>query len=1003
MRRWLAMCFLLLMASPLLAEQEDVRIGVLAHRPKPQVQQQWAPLAEALNHDIPKHRFAVAAYTFEELQAAVSARQVDFVLTNPGHYVLVSRRVGLSAPLATLANLEQGKPVSAFGGVIFTRVDREGIRELADVRGKTVAFTSTDSLGGYQMQAYELLKAGVDPARDFRPLLTGMPHDNVVDAVLSGRADVGFVRSGLIEGMTREGKLDQAKVRVLNAQALAAFPVQVSTRLYPEWAFAALPHTSKDVTRKVASFLLSIEDDPDLTRALHIHGFDVASDYTPVVELLRELRMPPFDVTPAFTWHDVWSRYLWQIAGGVVAAILILLLGIRLFLSNRRLKAEHALVESQNYILKENELRFRTVADYTYDWEYWQGPDHRIRYISPSCERVTGYNAEAFISDPDLLLRIVHPDDRHLMEAHLEHAWHFEGEESVDFRIVRRDGAERWIGHVCQAVYDENGRFNGRRVSNRDITDRKLAEDKRVESELRLRAIIESEPECIKILDKNGCLLEMNPAGLEMIEADSLEQVRGRPMINIIAPEFREAYGNLHMQVIAGQPMQMEFRIVGLKGGQRWLETHSVPMREADGRVVHLSVTRDISERKHAEQVLLQDRDAAEALAKSKSEFLANMSHEIRTPMNGIIGLSQLALNQQTSPELRDYLGKIHSSSQSLLGILNDILDFSKLEAGRMHVENAPFDLDNVLDNLRNLFEQHAHDKSLEFRIEIDQGTPRDLVGDAMRLQQILSNLIGNAIKFTAHGGVGMHIGVRSREDSSVILAFDVFDSGIGLSRESIDKLFQPFSQVDTSITRRFGGTGLGLAISQSLLQLMGGAFRVESEAGKGSIFGFDLLFGIAAHGKVRATRHRPERKPDSLATEFGTISQNQNLKGLRILLVEDNAINLQVVREFLKISGIQVVSANNGQEALEMLDKQEVDAILMDVHMPVMGGVEATRRIRAQAKYASLPIIALSAGVTQEERDNCLSCGMNDFVAKPVNPEALLAALLKWVRINPG
>ncbi len=396
-------------------------------------------------------------------------------------------------------------------------------------------------------------------------------------------------------------------------------------------------------------------------------------------------------------------------------------------------------------------------------------------------------------------------------------------------------------------------------------------------------------------------------------------------------------------------------------------------------------------------QAMVAARTDAESMAKFKSEFLANMSHEIRTPMNAIIGLSHLALNLEVPGEVRDYLDKINSSSESLLGILNDILDFSKLEAGKFAIENVPFNLGKVKETLLNLFSARAEQKHLAFSVEVDPNVPIDLNGDALRLQQILSNLIGNALKFTERGEVKLEIKCLESDASQARLRFCVSDTGIGMRQESIDKLFQPFSQADTSITRRFGGTGLGLAISHGLLQLMGGEFTVESQIGKGTCFYFELNLEIAAPGTHQETnRRREERTAGALGDELR--EQGQKLKDSRILVAEDNKINQMVVKEFLKLSGIEVDIANNGVEALEYLRDKTYDAVLMDVHMPEMGGVEATEIIRKQPQFTNLPIIALTAGVTEEERVNCMACGMNDFVTKPIRPEELIAALLHWV-----
>jgi CheY-like chemotaxis protein/HPt (histidine-containing phosphotransfer) domain-containing protein len=345
---------------------------------------------------------------------------------------------------------------------------------------------------------------------------------------------------------------------------------------------------------------------------------------------------------------------------------------------------------------------------------------------------------------------------------------------------------------------------------------------------------------------------------------------------------------------------------------------------------------------------------------------------------------------------MRDYLQKIYSSSQSLISILNDILDFSKMEASRMGIENIPFDLDQLIDNLRNLFEERAKAKHLDFTIGIAKGTPRNLIGDTIRIQQILSNLLGNAIKFTSQGHVALKIGISQIEGSQAKLTFSVEDTGIGIAQDDLGKLFQPFSQVDGTITRRFGGTGLGLAISYKLLQLMGGGFEVTSHPGQGTIFSFDLLFEIAMHNDIRETRHRAKREAGGLEREL--VQMSHSFKGSRVLVAEDNRTNQQVVKEFLKLSGFEVTIANNGQEVLELMKEQTFDVILMDIHMPEVGGIEATEQIHRQNQYKSLPIIALTAGVTQEERVRCINCGMNDFVTKPINPEELIRVLCHWI-----
>jgi diguanylate cyclase (GGDEF)-like protein/PAS domain S-box-containing protein len=455
---------------------EPVVIGVLAFRPKPQTLQQWQPLAGVLKRAIPERDFIVEAYTYPEMEQATASKHLDFLLTNPGHYVLLAKRIGLTAPLATLAIDDHGHPATEFGGVIFSRSDRGDIQSLSDLKGRTIATASTDSLGGYQMQAYELSIKGVKIRADDL-IVTGMPHDNVVMAVLSGRADAGFVRTGVLEDMAREGELEPARIKVLNLQSRPGFQLMTSTRLYPEWPFASLPSTDENLARRVAAALFTMEENAAVTPKMGIHGFVVPADYTPVADLLKELRMPPFDEAPSFGLQDVWNRYSWPLIGALIAIGVILLLGLRLLLTKRKLATEHGALLQQELQLKESESHLHTV--------------------------------------------------------------------------------------------------------------------------------IQNEPECIKTVDAEGRLVQMNPAGLAMIEADSLDQVAGRPVIDVIAPEYREEFNRMHKRVIAGETILMEFEVLGLKGGRRWLETHAAPMLE-NGKVVHLAVTRDITERKKMEREIRQ-------------------------------------------------------------------------------------------------------------------------------------------------------------------------------------------------------------------------------------------------------------------------------------------------------------------------------------------------------------------------------------------------------------
>jgi PAS domain S-box-containing protein len=1002
---WRVLLFLLIGLFSLVgrAQEQPLRLGVLELRPHAEDVAQWEPLAKYMTSAL-KRPVTLQLYKHSDFETAIANNQVEIVLTDPEQYILLENRYGISSPLATQVIREGDARISAYGGVIFGR-SGSSISQLSDLAGKRIAADDPKSFGGYLAQLYEMQEAGFPIPSQQQLIIVGAPEDRVVEAVLSRRADVGLMRTGVLEEMFREGKLDRGQIKIINQQKLPGYPFLSSTRLYPEWPIGVAAHVDAETTRLIALALLSITPQDTAGNASAIHGFIIPAEYRGVESVLRTMRVPPFDAMPEITWMDLWHRFWGWITALGVMSLILLILGFRLVMANREIrKSQSVLALKQQSLISTNQLLDSIIENIPAMVFLKRASDLRFVRFNRGGELLLGRSRNELVGKndydffPETEADFFTRKDREVLAS--------KAMTEIPSELIHTPHGQRTLHTKKVPLLNEQGEAEYLLGISEDVTDKRQMEEALQRASVYNRSLIEASPDPLVTINSAGKITDVNRA-TEKVTGHLREELIGTDFSDYFTePEMaRSGYQQVFTQ---GYVTDYPLAIRHVSGKVTDVLYNASVYRDEEGEVLGVfAAARDITELKRNERELKQYKDhleeqvqqrtnelvlarnAAEAANRAKSTFLANMSHELRTPLNAILGFSSmLRKDAGLNDGQHQNLDIINRSGEHLLTLINDVLEMSKIKAGHVQLEEAPFDLGNMVRDVTDMMQIRAKEKGLQLIIDQSSSFPRYIIGDEARLRQILINLVGNAVKFTQQGGVTIRLGTK--QNAIAHLLIEVEDTGPGIPSAEQMHIFEPFVQLGAQEVNK--GTGLGLTITRQFIQLMKGSISLESTEGKGSLFRIDLpLKEAAEHDIVKPEGH--------VSGEVIGVIPGQ--PAYRILIVEDQRDNQLLLTKLMESVGLLVKVAENGEQGVELFKAWHPHLIWMDRRMPVMDGLGATQAIRALPAGKEVKIVAVTASAFKEQRDELLEAGMDDFIRKPYRPSEIYDVLTKQLGIK--